>query len=123
MKITKFAQIVALTAGLTCAGCATANSLNRLSIGMTKQEAISIMGEPESTASPGNGVEILRYRLSRAGSGGLSGALDVVVGPAPSNRPQEYFLRLLNGRLDSYGMVGDFDSTKDPTLNLNIRNR
>ena len=30
---------------------------------MTKEEVIPIMGEPVSTASPGGGVEILRYTL------------------------------------------------------------
>ena len=34
-----------------------------------------------------------------------------------------YFVRLKNGVVESYGKVGDFDSTKTPELNINIRER
>jgi hypothetical protein len=84
--------------------------MNRLSVGMTKQEVVSTMGQPASTAAAGGGVEILRYELQNAHQvwwGGYS----------------EYFVRLVNGKVDSYGRMGDFDSTKDPTLNLNMKNR
>ncbi len=52
--------LLLLVSLLTFAGCATAPKMNRLNVGMTKQEVISAMGKPASTAAPGNGVEILR---------------------------------------------------------------
>ncbi|MDD5348876.1 MAG: hypothetical protein PHQ12_01575 [Chthoniobacteraceae bacterium] len=81
--------------------------MNRLSIGMTKQDVIAAMGTPVSTAAPGGGVEILRY--------GLTAEAFTV--------PQEYFVRLVNGKVDAYGRMGDFSSTQNPTYNLNIKNR
>jgi len=85
--------------------------MNRLSIGMTKKEVISAMGDPSSTAAPGEGVEILRYELSPT------------VAAAEYHVTQEYYVKLINGRVDSYGRMGDFNSTKDPTYNYNIMNR
>ena len=97
-----FASAIALT------GCATAHKMNRLSVGMTKQEVFSVMGKPNSTASPGMGQEILRYNLSATGDDAYYGITD------------EYYVRIINGKVDSYGRMGDFDSTKDPRLDVNI---
>ena len=81
--------------------------MNRLSVGMTKSEVLDAMGKPSSTASPGKGVEFLRYREFYSWR----------------NYYITYFVRLVDGRVDSYGETGDFDSTKDPTLDLNIKNQ
>ena len=78
---------------------------------MTKSEVISVMGQPASTAAPGGGMELLRYRLSPTDDHAFYGLTE------------EYFVKLINGRVDSYGKVGDFNSTKDPTLNLKIDNK
>jgi hypothetical protein len=107
----KALQILFLVAIVAIAGCATASRMNRLSVGMTKKEVISAMGEPSSTAAPGNGVEFLRYELSPT------------VAAAEYHITQEYYVRLINGRVESYGRMGDFDSAKDPTINYNIKNR
>lgn len=85
--------------------------MNRLSVGMTKQEVIKVMGSPASSAAPGGGEEILRYELSANSTAAYYGIC------------QEYFVRLLNGVVHSYGKMGDFNSSKDPTLNLNIRHQ
>lgn len=91
---------------IALAGCATAPRMNRLNVGMTKQEVVSVLGQPASTAAPGGGVEILRFRLHD---------IDGIT--------EEYFVRMVNGKVEAYGKMGDFDSTKDPTLNLNIKSR
>jgi outer membrane protein assembly factor BamE (lipoprotein component of BamABCDE complex) len=101
--------LVVLSAVLLC-GCATAPKMNRLSVGMTKDEVIHIMGNPASVAASG-GVEFLRYELSATHQ------------QAEYNVTEEYYVRLVDGRVDSYGKMGDFDSTKNPTFNYNIRNR
>jgi hypothetical protein len=106
----KILSILILVSATTLVGCATAHKTNRLSLGMTKQEVISVMGRPTSTASPGNGQEMLRYNLFATGDDAYYGITD------------EYYVRLINGNVDSYGKMGDFDSIKDPSLNLNINN-
>jgi hypothetical protein len=94
-------------------GCATSNRINSVSVGMTKQQVIATMGQPASVRA-GGGVEYLHYKLSESG--------DWVYGTwgVPT---RDYFVRLRNGVVDAYGKVGDFDSTKDPTLNMNVKEK
>lgn len=106
MKITYLLILVVFLAG-----CATSKRMNRISVGMTKQEVFSVIGSPSSTASPGDGVEIFRYHLFPKGGHDLYRVTRV------------YFVRMLDGKVESYGEMGDFDSTKDPTLDLNIKNQ
>lgn len=89
-------------------GCATAaNKMNSVHIGMTKQEVVSVLGPPASTSAK-EGVEYLNYNL-----------FEPVYGIKP------YFVRIINEKVDSYGRLGDFDSTKPPemksTIDLNIK--
>ena len=92
-------------------GCATAHRINSISPGMTKEEVIKIMGPPVSVSAK-DGVEYLNYKLSETGN-------DAFMGWATP-----YFIRIINGRVDAYGRMGDFDSTKIPeiksTIDLNI---
>ena len=94
-------------AGCSAPGHVRPSKTNRLSIGMAKQDVVSVMGQPMSTAAPGHRVEVLRYRLYDAVWGDYG----------------EYFVKIVDGKVDSYGKVGDFDSTKDPTLNVNIKKK
>lgn len=107
----KILNTLILAGVIALVGCATAPKMNRLSIGMTKQEVVSAMGRPASTAAPGGGVEILRYWLVPSAHINLY------------QTKEEYFVKLVNGKVERFGKVGDFDSTKDPTLNLNIHNK
>ncbi len=104
----KILSTLILASVVVIAGCATAHKMNRLSLGMTKQEVISVMGRPNSTASPGQGQEILRYNLSATDDDAYEGITD------------EYYVRLINGKVNSYGKMGDFDSAKDPSVNVKI---
>jgi hypothetical protein len=70
-------------------GCASAGRINNVSIGMTKQQAIAVMGEPTSTSAK-DGVEYLNYTLSR----GLF--------------RDDYYVRLTQGKVDAFGRAGDF---------------
>jgi len=96
----RIAQSLILIAILALVGCATAPKMNRLSVGMTKQEVLAAMGAPTSTAANADGIEILRYRLSATRH------------DAFHHRTEEYFVRLASGKVDSYGKMGDFDSQK-----------
>jgi len=91
-------------------GCAgTTQKMNLVSLGMSKDQVIGILGSPRSSAGSA-GVEVLRYAL-------ISKVNDVV------GHEEYYFVALKNGQVQSYGRWGDFGSAQDPTLNLNISHR
>ncbi len=110
--MTRLLFALVLTAILTT-GCATAYKMNSINIGMTKQKVISVLGPPRSTSAK-NGVEYLSYRFSETNDNAFYGI------------SSSYFVRIINGKVDSYGRLGDFDSTKPietkRTIDLNIKN-
>ncbi|MCA6080334.1 MAG: outer membrane protein assembly factor BamE [Endomicrobium sp.] len=80
--------------------CATVGRMNDVSVGMTKKEVLNTMGKPNTSAAK-DGAEYLIYYLyetNRAASYCLK---------------SDYFIRLVNGIVKSYGKVGYFDI---PTL-------
>jgi len=85
-------------------GCATSSqNLNRVSVGMTKPQVIAALGHPESTRANMND-EYLIYTLGeRIDSGEIFGLAQI---------KGQYFVKLVDGRVVSYGKMGDFDSTK-----------
>ena len=86
-------------------GCATALNLNSISLGMTKPEVIKNLGNPESVSAKDN-IEYLKYSCLGAFSTSTANC---------NSFNHEYFVRLVDGKVESYGKVGDFDSTKDQT--------
>ena len=83
-------------------GCATAHKMNMVGLGMTKAEVIQTLGKPVSVSAQGK-AEYLNYSLCEKGW------------PSPScNITTPYYVRLVDGKVESYGRMGDFDSTKDP---------
>jgi hypothetical protein len=86
--------------------CATANSINHISLGMSKAQVINEMGNPVSISAKGS-VEYLNYSLYE----------EAISNPTP------YFIRIIGGKVESYGRKGDFDSTKNPTIDMNITNK
>jgi len=105
-----FLLLLVLT--MFAAGCATAHKINKVSLGMTKQEVIYALGRPVSTSAK-EGVEYLNYKFSESGDEAFWGVT------------RSYFVRIVNGEVESYGRLGDFDSTKTPetksTIDLNIK--
>ncbi len=136
MKKSMFLFMVALAIAIGLAGCAGgAKKLNRLALGMTKQEVIQAIGNPDSTKAS-EGSEFLIYELTgaaRGGGGGCAGwtaasllTLGITGGKAAhecAGDKGEYFVRLVDNAVVSYGEVGDFDSTKDPTSTININKK
>jgi outer membrane protein assembly factor BamE (lipoprotein component of BamABCDE complex) len=99
-----------LLLALALSSCATSpTKFKYLSVGMTKQEVMSLLGEPYSVSAKEQ-TEYLNYVYNL---GPISGM------PAPGGA-EDYFVRLKQGRVDAYGKAGDFDSTKDPTTNVNV---
>lgn len=82
-------HILMLVSTLAFASCATAPNMNRLSVGMTKLQVFSVMGEPTSTATADE-IEFLRYRLSPTSDHAFNGITE------------EYFVRLVNGAVDCW---------------------
>ena len=118
---------VALTGVVTLAGCAsTTNKTNALSLGMSKAEVVSVMGEPANTRAA-KGIEYMIYDLKEsAGVGhavGCVGASVVTfgIGAVACKRGRiPYFVALQDGKVSAYGKVGDFDSTKDPAVDIDL---
>jgi outer membrane protein assembly factor BamE (lipoprotein component of BamABCDE complex) len=81
-------------------GCATAHKMNSVQLGMTKSQVIEVLGRPDSISAQGS-TEVFRYHLYETSDDAYNGF------------DSEYFVRLINGNVDSYGRMGDFDSTKD----------
>jgi len=97
---------------VTLSGCmaavfGTADQLNQLSIGMSKEDVIKKLGPPKSTAAT-NGIEYMQYRWVKT------------VIAADGNFPEDYYVAIRNDRVASFGRKGDFDSTKVPTQRLEI---
>lgn len=86
-------------------GCATAHKINNVQLGMTKEEVISAIGRPASISAK-DGTEYLNYRFSETDDHAFYGI------------KTPYFVRLVNGRVDSYGATGDFDSTQKQTIRI-----
>jgi len=97
---------------LFLAACAGTPKMNHLSVGMTKQEVIAVMGEPDSTSAKG-GVEYMSYSLWRD-----------FWDRRPGDYSDPFYVRLVKGKVESYGRTGDFDSTKPneikQTIDLNV---
>jgi len=101
----KIRVLVVVLSSLLIAGCATAHKISSVQIGMTKEEVINVMGPPASTSAK-SGTEYLNYSLSETDDQAFYGI----------TRP--YYVRLINGKVDSFGRLGDFDSTQKPTVRV-----
>ena len=78
--------ITLILAALLLAGCAPWLPVQNVSTGMTKAEVLQQLGKPTDVAGTGN-VEYLWYN--------------------PVNRFwQRYYVRLVNGKVESYGPLG-----------------
>jgi Short C-terminal domain len=96
--------VIALVA-LALNGCATAGKIAGVRLGMTKDEVVAVMGKPASVSAQGR-AEYLNFALSETDDQAFYG----VTSP--------YYVRLVDGRVESFGRTGDFDSTKTPTVRL-----
>lgn len=89
--------------------CASSKKLNKISIGMSKDQVIKILGKPVSIASPGENLEFLNYRFSETSDDAFYG----ITTP--------YYVLMEYGRVVQYGREGDFGVTKDPTVIIETR--
>lgn len=96
-----------LSAVLILAGCLSRPDFARINIGMSKEEVIARIGEPRNIAAQ-SGLEIFTYEGEASYADGKLGG-------------EFYYVRFVNGKVESYGNKGDFDSTKNPAMDINIK--
>lgn len=94
---------------LCLGGCVTTRTMNRLELGMSKSQVVKILGTPKYVAAQEK-TEYLIFDLS---------PYDVDMG----FHNQEYFVKLVDGTVESYGKKGDMGSTAAPTQNININEK
>ncbi|NBV01086.1 MAG: hypothetical protein EBS31_06565 [Burkholderiaceae bacterium] len=122
-------KIFATLCAAVLIGCAgTAVKTSELSLGMTKAEVLAKMGPPASSRAT-DGVEYLIYRLTPgmsdskaagcAALGLITFGISYSKDDCSGGKPEDYFAQFRDGKLISYGKVGDFNSTRDPTVNIN----
>jgi hypothetical protein len=81
--------------------------LNRLRVGMTKADVLSVMGAPDSVSAQAN-VEYLTYYLLNSGS--------------DFERHQPYMIRLVRGEVESFGRFSELaDLYMRPVTNATSR--
>jgi hypothetical protein len=87
--------LLLLCAGL--AGCVSmASRLDKIKVGMSREEVIRIMGKPESTMQSLQG-EILRYELNESINDWM---------------PATYYIYIANGKVKQFGRMGVPQDTK-----------
>ena len=102
----KYLNSLVLVAIALVSGCATASKISSVQIGMTKDQVIQVMGKPTSSSAQGQGWEYMNFALSETPD-------DAFIG-----RTTPYYVRLVNGRVESFGRLGDFNSTQRPTVRV-----
>lgn len=90
---------------LVLTACATAKKINRVSLGMTKDQVIDNLGEPDSSKGKDN-REVLVYEF---------------IEDAWTGREGTYWVELQSGKVVWYGKAGDFGSSEGSkhTIELN----
>ena len=99
-------QLIAIVAAVLMVGCASTKSLNfsTISIGMNKEKVIALKGEPFRIAAM-DGLEYFIYR-----------GFDKEIFKPHGLSVYEAFIRFKDGKVDAYGRLDDFDSTRHKEL-------
>ena len=80
--------------------------VNQLSLGMTKAETLAILGEPDTTTSPGHGIEILHYKLRRVRT------------PPLLPVHERYYVQIGDGHVTAFGDQRDLNRRLKADVNL-----
>ena len=111
----RFSQIAPLMVVVSLSSCFRDKpeiDLTRISVGMDKSAVLSRLGNPTRVAVQGP-VEYLEYEAYENSGWDWQGKRNY----------RWMFVRIVNGKVESFGRKGDFDSTKNPTTDLNINQK
>lgn len=97
----------------------TGSRMNTLSVGASEQDVIALLGAPGESKAVGDEKYLIYAAQWHCVYDAFRSALDGCIFRGSEDR-RNYFVRLVNGQVASFGRWGDFSSTKDPTLNQNI---
>jgi hypothetical protein len=95
--------------------CATPGSsffrpdLSLITVGMTKLEVISRLGAPHEVARQGI-TEYFTYNFDHP----FDGRAAIVA---------SYYVRFIDGKVESFGRKGDFDSTKNQAIDVSVNSK
>ena len=105
-RLTMKSQLIAIVAAVLLVGCASTKSLtfSTISIGMNKEKVIALKGEPFRVAAM-DGLEYFIYR-----------GFDKELFKPNGFSVYEAFIRFKDGKVDAYGRLDDFDSTRHKEL-------
>lgn len=105
---TKLSLLALVLLGALLAGCMSSAELNKLQIGMTKDQVIALLGQPDSTSAQAN-VEYLTYYLE---------ANESTYGRYSGESEKAYMVRLVDGKVESFGrFLQLFDLYNRPVTN------
>jgi hypothetical protein len=98
MVVTKQILCIAALSMWLCGCIPPSSDMNLISLGMTKQQVIEVMGEPDTTTATYTN-EYFNYALAE----GCLVSMTLIRCPLTP-----YFARFINGKVDAYGRSGDF---------------
>lgn len=87
---------------LLLTSCAFARNMNKVSVGMSKDQVLSTLGQPTSTSAQ-HGVEYMKYDLYNS-----------------VYMLETHYVRIIDGKVESYGKMGDFDSSAVPEQKVTV---
>ena len=92
------------------AGCPNPRpSFELLSVGWSKEQVQAVIGKPDAVATQGK-TEYWNYRETQ----------DTIDWDGYQYPVLWWYVRFIDGKVESFGQRGDFDSTKDPTQKIII---
>lgn len=109
-KIFYLAFIVFIFSGCTPGVSISQPDFSKVSLGMKKEDVIRGLGQPSEISVKGR-VEYFTYGWDHPWDG------------RPGYIVAWYYVKFVDGRVDSYGKKGDFNSTKNKTVDLNINKK
>lgn len=107
LNVIAIGYMVAATA-LVSSCATTSGEFSKVHIGMPRADVIQSLGTPNSIAAQG-GAEYMNYYLCMEMCWALDRSLHV---------RGWHYVRIIDGKVESYGRPGDFDSTKTPTIRI-----
>ena len=98
---------IVIAVSLFLVGCLTQIDLSMISPQMSKEQVIAALGKPKNVAVQGR-TEYFTYESEASYFDGRIGG-------------EFLYVRFIDGKVESYGRKGDFDSTKNPAIDVNTR--